>query len=187
MVKVFLCKVMAILEVIKMGNPTLRKQSKPVGKELLTKEFQCFLNDLVDTMRQYKGVGIAASQVNVLKRVFAMEVNENSRYPNKKNVPLCVVINPEIEFQGHELVDSWEGCLSIPGIRGKLKRHQKILLRGLNIKGVAFENELEGFPAIIAQHELDHLNGKLLVDRMDSMETLSFQKEYEEYWAKPKQ
>ena len=173
---------MAVLEIVKMGNPTLRKQSQAVGDELWSNEFQRFIDDLADTMRHNNGVGIAAVQVNKLKRVFIMEVDNNPRYSCKESVPLEIVINPEIIFLNMELVDSWEGCLSIPKIRGKLKRYNHILLKGLDRKGVAFEKELTGFPAIIAQHELDHLNGKLLIDRMDSMETLSFQEEYEKYW-----
>jgi len=111
-----------------------------------------------------------------------MEMKDNPRYPEKETFPLSVVINPEIEFLSEEKTDSWEGCLSIPGIRGQLKRYKHIKLRGLNRNGEKFETELNGFAAIVAQHELDHLNGILLIDRMASMETLTFQEEFETYW-----
>lgn len=173
---------MAVLEVIKMGNPILRQQSKEVGDELLSFEFQKFIDDLVHTMRHEDGAGIAAPQVATLKRVFTMEVSDNPRYPNRNKFPLYIVVNPEIEYLGTEMVDSWEGCLSIPNIRGKLKRYKRIKLKGLDRVGVPFEEELDGFAAIVAQHELDHLNGTLLIDRMDSLETLTFQEEYEKYW-----
>ncbi len=174
---------MAVLEVIKMGHPTLRKKSMPIDGELLSLEFQGFIDNLVYTMRDQNGAGIAAPQVNVLKRIFIMEMRNNPRYPDRTPFPLYIVINPEIELLGNTLVDSWEGCLSIPGIRGKLKRHKRIVLKGLNRKGKVFEEELDGFAAIVAQHELDHLNGILLIDRMNSMETLTFQDEYEKYWV----
>ena len=174
---------MKILDVIKMGNPVLRESSKPVGDELRSSEFQNFIDDLVHTMRTYNGVGIAAPQVGVSKRIFSIEVANNPRYPGKEAFPLCIVINPEIEFLDTKLIDSWEGCLSIPKIRGKLKRREKVLLKGLDREGNPFEEQLQGFPAIIAQHELDHLDGKLFIDRMESMETLSFQSEYEKYWV----
>ena len=173
---------MAILEVIKMGHPSLRKQSQEVGDELASFEFQKFIDDLIQTMRYQNGAGIAAPQVNTLKRVFTMEMKNNPRYPDRNTFPLCTVINPEIEYIDDQLVDSWEGCLSIPNIRGKLKRYQHIVLKGLDRKGIPIEKKLDGFAAIVAQHELDHLNGVLLIDRMDSMETLTFQDEYEKYW-----
>jgi len=173
---------MAIKEVIKMGNPLLRSRSEAVDIEILSREFQEFIDDLIDTMRSENGAGIAAPQIGILKRAFTMEVDSNPRYPEKESFPLVVAINPEIEFLSNEMVDSWEGCLSIPNIRGRLKRHQHIRLKATNRTGDLFETELTGFAAIVAQHELDHLNGTLLIDRMENMETLTFQEEYEKYW-----
>jgi peptide deformylase len=173
---------MAVLDVVKMGNPLLRKVSAPVGEELKTAPFQQTIDDMVATMRFQNGAGIAAPQVGILKRVFTMEMVENPRYPDKNPFPLYIVINPEIEILDETLVDSWEGCLSIPNIRGKLKRYKRVLLKATDRNGKLFQEELDGFAAIVAQHELDHLNGTLLIDRMDSMETLSFQEEYEKYW-----
>lgn len=173
---------MAVLDVLKMGNPLLREISIPIGDELKTPDFQQTIDDMLDTMRFQNGAGIAAPQVGILKRVFTMEVIENHRYPNKIPFPLYVAINPEIEVIDNTLVDSWEGCLSIPNIRGKLKRYKRILLTATDRHGNNYQEELSDFAAIVAQHELDHLNGTLLIDRMDSMETLTFQEEYDKYW-----
>lgn len=173
---------MAVLEVVKMGNPRLREVSLPVGNELKTPDFQQTINDMIATMRFHDGVGIAAPQVGLLKRVFTMEMVDNPRYPDKNAFPLCIAINPEIEILDTSLVDSWEGCLSIPNIRGRLKRYKTIVLKAIDREGNSFQETLEGFAAIVVQHELDHLNGTLLIDRMDSMETLTFQEEYEKYW-----
>lgn len=174
---------MGVLKVIKMGNPRLREVSGQVGlEEIQIAEFQKFIDDLVATMRFQNGAGIAAPQVDVLKRVFTMEMGDNPRYPDRGTFPLYTVINPEIEPISDTKVDSWEGCLSIPSIRGRLKRYERVKLLGLDRKGNHFEVQLDGFASVVAQHELDHLNGVLLIDRMDSMETLSFQDEYEKYW-----
>lgn len=174
---------MAVLPVIKMGNPRLREICEAIPEsEINTSEFQAFLDSLLATQREKDGAGIAAPQVAVLKRVFTMEMKNNPRYPDKGSFPLYFAINPEIEPISDERIDSWEGCLSIPGIRGRLKRFKKVTLKALDRNGKAYEVALDGFAAVVAQHELDHLNGKLLIDRMDSMETLSFQNEFEKYW-----
>lgn len=113
---------MPVLEVIKMGNPLLRNLSNNVSsKRIISEGFQNFIDDLIETMRFADGVGIAAPQVGILHRVFAMEMKNNPRYPDKENLPLRIVVNPEIKPLSAEQLDSWEGCLSIPGIRGRLK------------------------------------------------------------------
>ncbi|NNE78180.1 MAG: peptide deformylase [Pricia sp.] len=174
---------MPVLEVIKMGNPLLRNLSNNVSsKRIISEGFQNFIDDLIETMRSADGAGIAAPQVGISDRVFVMEMRNNQRYPDKENFPLRIVVNPEIKPLFTEQLDSWEGCLSIPGIRGRLKRYHKIQLKGLDRNGEKFETELSGFAAIVAQHELEHLNGILFVDRMDSMHPLTFQDEYEKYW-----
>lgn len=174
---------MSVLEVIKMGNPRLREVCSPISSsEINTPEFQKFVDDLIETQRAEDGAGIAAPQVDVLKRIFTMEMKENPRYPNKKSFPLVFAINPEIEPISNTKIESWEGCLSIPGIRGWLPRYEQIRLKALDRFGKPFTIALDGFAAIVAQHELDHLNGILLIDRMESMKTLSFQKEFEKYW-----
>ncbi|MFY0598174.1 MAG: peptide deformylase [Cyclobacteriaceae bacterium] len=176
---------MALLEIIKMGNPMLREISKEVSQEEISSaNFQTFIDDLVETMRFHSGAGIAAPQVGTLKRIFTMEMRENTRYPDKESFPLHIIINPNITFLNDHKTDSWEGCLSIPGIRGKLSRYERISLTGIDRAGNPIEKELEGFASIVAQHELDHLDGVLLIDRMESMHTLTFQDEYETYWLK---
>ena len=154
---------MSVLKVTKMGNPVLRKDCKPVKvSKIRTKKFQKFIDSMVDTMRDENGAGIAAPQVDVKKRVFVMEVQENPRYPNKDAFSLVVAINPELKPIGKKKVDSWEGCLSIPNIRGCLKRHAKVELKAFDRNGKAYTMKLKGFAAVVAQHELDHLNGTLL-------------------------
>lgn len=174
---------MAVRTVIKMGNPVLREVSQIVTvEEIISEYFQQFIDDLIATMRSEDGAGIAAPQIGILKRAFVMEMKDNPRYPDKEAFSLHVVINPEIEFLSEKEIDSWEGCLSIPGIRGRLKRHEYIKLKGLDRQGHAFEIVLNGFAAIVAQHEIDHLNGILLIDRMDSMDTLTCEEEFKRYW-----
>lgn len=174
---------MAKLPVVKMGNPLLRKRSEEVTlEEIQSEEFQKFIDDLIETMRDEHGAGIAAPQVGVLKRLFAIEMEKNPRYPDKESFPLGVAINPTIIAVDSDMQDSWEGCLSIPDIRGKLKRHSKIILNALDRTGKPFAKELSGFASVVTQHELDHLDGVLFIDRMKTMETLSFVEEFEEFW-----
>ncbi|MGK0365510.1 MAG: peptide deformylase [Saprospiraceae bacterium] len=174
---------MSVLKVTKMGNPVLRKICKPVQKsKIRNKKFQKLIDNMVATMRKEDGAGIAAPQVDVKKRIFVMEMQENPRYPSKNSFSLLVAINPKLRSIGKKKVDSWEGCLSIPAIRGCLKRYATVELKALDRNGKPYTKKLKGFAAVVAQHELDHLDGTLFIDRMKSMETLSFQKEYEAYW-----
>jgi len=171
------------LNIIKMGHPNLRKEAKLITADIIKSTlFQKFVDDLIFTMRKANGAGIAAPQVDALDRIFIMEMTENPRYPNKESFPLIVAINPTIKPLSDEKVDSWEGCLSIPGIRGRLLRYKNIRLMAQDRLGIPYEKELEGFAAIVAQHELDHLDGKLFIDRMDSMRYLAFESEYEQYF-----
>ena len=173
---------MAKLPVAKMGNPVLRRVSKHLfEKEITSEKFQDFIDDLIETMRAADGAGIAAPQVSALKRVFIMESVDNPRYPDKEAFPLCVAINPTVTPVGEEMTESWEGCLSIPGLRGKLQRHAKITLKALDRAGKPFEKELSGFAAVVAQHESDHLDGQLYIDKMEDLSQLTFDAEFEEY------
>lgn len=170
------------LEVIKMGHPTLREISKSISQEEVENiETQKFIDDLIETMKAQNGAGIAAPQVGVLKRIFIMECKNNPRYPDNNQFPLSVLINPEIIPLTEEKVESWEGCLSIPNVRGMLPRYQKVLLKGLDRNGKKYSKELDGFQAVVAQHELDHLDGILFIDRMEDMKHLSFLAEYMKY------
>lgn len=172
-----------VLDVIKMGNPILREVCQAIPLvDITNDELQTFIDDLIDTMRDKNGAGIAASQVGQLKRIFIMECDHNPRYPDRTDFALTVAINPTIKVVGDAMVDSWEGCLSIPGLRGMLPRSAKVELSAYDRQGNRFVRTIEGFEAVVAQHELDHLNGTLFVDRMKDMKYLTFQDEYVKYW-----
>ncbi len=174
---------MNTLSVIKMGHPNLRKIASPVPlDQLQSPRYQEFIDHLINTMRAEDGAGIAAPQVDVVERIFVMEVDNNPRYPDKPSFPLLVAINPEIKPIGTKQVESWEGCLSIPNIRGKLMRWAQVKITGYDRDGHFFEKELSDFAAVVAQHELDHLNGILFIDRMKDMKSLCFQAEYERFY-----
>jgi len=171
------------LSVIKMGHPNLRNSSQPIPlDQIQLSETQKFIDNLIATMRAEDGAGIAAPQVDILKRIFVMEVDNNPRYPDKKSFPLTIAINPEIIPLGKEKVESWEGCLSIPNIRGKLMRWATVQLSAYDRNGQHYQKKLTGFAAVVAQHELDHLNGILFIDRMDDLTTLSFREEYQRFF-----
>jgi peptide deformylase len=170
---------MAILKVAQIGNPALRRRSETVDEQTLgDRDFRRLIDDLVETMREYEGVGLAAPQVRVSLRLFVMEVAASERYPDIEPVPLTVVINPELQSRETEFVEDWEGCLSLAGLRGRVPRHPAVHLHGLNRSGEAVDLQLEGFPARIAQHETDHLNGTVFLDRMTDMSSLMDEEEY---------
>jgi len=173
---------MAILKVAQLGNPVLRSVSSEVSIDMInTSDFQRLVDDMVDTMREYDGVGLAAPQVHVGLRLFTMEVSSNPRYPNELNYPLTVIVNPTVTIIESELVDGWEGCLSIPGLRGLVPRIQALRVQGLDRYGKSIDLSLQGFPARIVQHETDHLNGNVYLDQMRNLTTLTFQREYERF------
>jgi peptide deformylase len=149
------------LEIITIGHPTLRLVAEKVSdSEIQSETFQTFLDDLIQTLKESGGVGIAAPQVNVSKRVFVMK--------SGISVPLTVVINPEVKYLTQfGTKKGTEGCLSIPGKRVKVKRYKKIHLSYLNRRGESVSEIAKGFKAIIAQHEFDHLNGVMIVDFFD--------------------
>jgi peptide deformylase len=164
---------MAILKVAQMGHPVLRQIAAPVSEEERTsKDFLAFCQDLYETMVEYNGVGIAAPQVHVPKRVVLAQLSDE-RGPE-------YLINPEIEVLDGPTMHTWEGCLSVEGIRGRVERPAHIRLRALGVDGGEKDYELEGFPAIVAQHECDHLDGVLYIDRADPL-SLAFLREYEQF------
>jgi peptide deformylase len=172
---------MSILKVARMGHPVLRRRARALDKgDLRRPELQKFFDDMIDTMHEYHGVGLAAPQVHEGLRVFVAMLDEE---PDEKSDAI-VVVNPEIAPHGTSVEEGWEGCLSIPDIRGMVPRHTDVTLRALDRNGKALEMRLSGFPARVAQHETDHLDGVLFFDRMRSMETLTFLEEYSRYWAK---
>ena len=175
-----LVRAMPVRKIIKMGHPTLRQRAKSLQKRDLTKaRFKNLLSDMVDTLRDYGGVGLAAPQIDESLRVVIIEIrNTNLRYGVQKLFPLTVLVNPEIELLDSQTAGFWEGCLSIPGMRGYVERPQNISVSFMDELGDFSTLDLHGFPATVLQHELDHLNGVLYVDRMKDLRSLSFEDEW---------
>ncbi len=176
---------MSLLKIVRLGHPALRKKSKAVGKaEVVLKKFQKFLDDLAFTCVKNKGAGIAAPQVGVNKRVIVVNVDpKNSRYPNRPAFPLTIVVNPRIIQRSKQIEEDWEGDLS-SNIRGLVPRAKTCTVIGLDRYGKKVTFKLSGFHARVFQHEIDHLDGKFLIDRVKKLETLSEINEWEKYWKK---
>lgn len=165
-----------------MGNPLLRKESQEVSEsELKTDFFSQLISDLKDSMDHYGGIGIAAPQIGVSKKVAIIELSPTNRYGEEISLPLTVFINPIIEVLNPEPKGYWEGCLSVPGLRGFVERPQHLRVTYLNPQGEKKVLEAKGFLATVVQHELDHLFGVLYVDRIKDPSLLSFQEEFEEF------
>ncbi|MEX2586765.1 MAG: peptide deformylase [Actinomycetota bacterium] len=173
---------MSILRVAQLGHPVLRAEAAPVSlAEIGSAELNRLIQDMIDTMRDYGGVGIAAPQVRVSKRLFIIEVRSADRYDNAERYPLTVVLNPTLSFPTDEQHSDWEGCLSAEGLRGLVPRYRHAHLEGLDETGAPLRRELKGFPAIVAQHEMDHLNGMVYLDHMKDMTSLMFLDELRRY------
>jgi peptide deformylase len=178
----------AVLEIVRIGDPVLRAVARPVPHdELATPGFQRFLDDLVETMRAANGAGLAAPQVGVSKRVFCVEVHDNPRYPYKPDIELRVLVNPELRALGGETFSSYEGCLSIPDLRGRLPRSLEIEVAYTDREGRSVAETVRGLSAGTFQHEQDHLDGVLFVDRVADTRTLTswdgFRRFHEETYA----
>jgi peptide deformylase len=172
---------MSILKVARMGHPVLRERAQPLDKsDIKSASFQKLVDDMIDTMHEYHGVGLAAPQVHEGLRLFVALLDED---PDAKS-EAAVIINPEIVPNGSAMEEGWEGCLSIPDIRGMVPRYTDILVRALDRHGRTIELPLKDFPARVAQHETDHLDGVLFFDRMKSMNSLTFLEEYSRFHAK---
>ncbi len=172
---------MSILKVARMGHPVLRRRGRALDRsDLKNPLLQKFFDDMIETMYQYNGVGLAAPQVHESLRVFVAMLDEE---PDEKS-EATVVINPEIIPSGTTVAEGWEGCLSIPDIRGRVPRHTEITLKALDRSGKSVELQLKGFSARVAQHETDHLDGVLFFDRMQSMQSLTFLEEFSRYWTR---
>ncbi len=177
---------MAILKVARLGHPVLRKKAKPVKKdEIRTHAFQKFIEDMIDTMHEHNGVGLAAPQVHVSKQIVVIEAGKNPRYPKAPKIPLLVLINPKLKIITREKESDWEGCLSIPDMRAKVPRYKKVIVHALNEKGDKISIKAHGFFARALQHEIDHLNGRVYVDRMSKRDfrTLTHLQEFQRYWS----
>ena len=176
---------MALLKIARLGHPVLRRQAQPVTPdELASPALQVFIDDMIETMRDGEGVGLAATQVHVLKRIILVEVKApNPRYPNQPDVPLTAIINPQVREHSADLEEDWEGCLSIPDLRGKVPRWRSLTLAGLDRTGREIVLNASGFFARVIQHEVDHLDGIVFPDRMRDFSTLSHLREYQKFWA----
>jgi peptide deformylase len=172
---------MAIRKVARLGHPVLRQVARQVPTAQITgPETKQLVRDLCETMIEYEGVGLAAPQVFESTRVFVMYAGGET---SEGQAPAPTVwINPEIKPLDTGLEQGWEGCLSIPDLRGLVPRHPRIEISGYDADGQHRRVEYEGFPAVVAQHEFDHLEGIVFLDRMDDFRTLAFLKEHERYW-----
>ncbi len=161
-----------------MGHPVLRRKARALDKgDIRSPEVQRLIDDMIDTMNEYHGVGLAAPQVHEDVRLFVAFVDEDP-----KADPIAI-INPEISPVGDEMELGWEGCLSIPDIRGRVPRYRRVVVKAYDREARRIEITATGFPARVVQHETDHLDGILFFDRMKSLESLTFLEEYSRYWA----
>jgi peptide deformylase len=164
----------AIRTVLKMGHPVLRQVALPVTA-FGTSELLELVRDMDDTMRALNGAGLAAPQIGVSLRVVIFEVTRNPRYPDAGEVPYTVLINPELTPLGDETEDGWEGCLSVPGLRGLVPRYRRLRYRGYDPNGLPIDRSVEGFHARVVQHEVDHLDGILYPMRLRSLHDLGYE------------
>lgn len=174
--------------VIRMGHPTLRQVAEQVKlEEIHTPEFKQLLVDMYDTMKVEGGIGIAAPQINVSKQVTLIELPENNeRYGDLQGSPLMIIINPELKMLTQEHQGFWEGCLSVPGLRGFVERPKKVQIDYINEAGEKKQIVAEDFLATVFQHELDHLFGKLYIDRITDTTKISYNEEYSTFVNPPK-
>ncbi len=176
---------MAILKVCRLGHPVLRRVAEAVSPDTIpTPAFQQFIDDMIETMHEYEGVGLAAPQVHVAKQVAVLEIEKHPRYPEAPTVPLTVLINPRVTVLSQETVDAWEGCLSIPDMRGVVPRYRELRVEALDRHGKPLSFTAKDFHARVIQHEYDHLQGKVYMDRMSSFATLTHLLEWQRYWLK---
>jgi peptide deformylase len=180
---------MSILKVARMGNPVLRRKAAPVPPgEIKSARIQRLIDDLFETMSEYSGIGLAAPQVHESVRVFVAGLRPSDTPPAElsgdSDMPFVVLVNPELTMTGETIEQGWEGCLSIPDVRGLVPRASEIKVDAYDRKGRRVQFAARGLPARVIQHETDHLDGVLFLDRMRSLETLTFMDEYHRYWTK---
>jgi peptide deformylase len=173
---------MAVRPILRMGHPLLLEVADAVT-EFNTPELDALVVDMLDTMHAADGAGLAATQIGVMQRVMIFGVDENPRYPDRDEIALTILVNPEIEYlldHGDEegaMEDDWEGCLSVPGMRGLVPRPRRIIYRGVDPQGKPIEREVDGFHARVVQHECDHLDGILYPQRIEDMSQFGFEEE----------
>jgi len=164
---------MAVRDILKMGDPRLLRIAPPVT-EFDTPALHALVADMFDTMAAANGAGLAAPQIGVDLQLVIFGFDRNERYPQAPAVPKTVLLNPVIEPLGEAIEEGWEGCLSVPGLRGVVPRFARIRYRGVDVQGRAIEREADGFHARVVQHECDHLIGRLYPTRMSDLTKLGF-------------
>ena len=167
---------MAAREVLRMGHPVLREKAKPI-EATGTPELRQLVADMKETMAAKNGAGLAAPQIGVSQRIVIFGVEKNPRYPDAEDVPFTVLVNPKITLLTRDVESDWEGCLSVPGMRGVVPRYTKLRYTGTDEEGNPIDRVAEGFHARVVQHECDHLDGILYPQRMQDMATFGFTKE----------
>lgn len=164
---------MAVLDIAQVGDPVLRAPTKELSpEELASPEIQGFIDDLVETMHAASGAGLAANQVRRSLRICAIEVGENPRYPYKPKIPLTILVNPVLTPVGDDTFVNYEGCLSVPDMRGEVERHAQVRVQAVDRHGSVIDTVMRGITAGTFQHEVDHLDGKLFLDRVQDSTTL---------------
>jgi peptide deformylase len=175
---------MSILKIARLGHPVLRKPAAPRSeKELKDNRIQTLIDDMVASMREYDGVGLAANQVHHSKQILVIESRKNPRYEDVKDIPLTILVNPTIVWYSDEVKEDWEGCLSVPYLKGKVERSMAIEVKAFDRKMQKNDFKTEGFLSVVIQHEMDHLNGKVFLDRMKDLSTLTHLEEFGRYWV----
>lgn len=164
---------MAVRRVLKMGEPLLRQVASPV--QSFDAQLASLVTDMDDTMRALSGAGIAAPQIGVSARVVIFELADNPRYPHLKPVPYTVLVNPLLTPLGPEQEEGWEGCLSVPGMRGRVARFRRLRYQGFDAHGAPIDRTVEGFHARVVQHEVDHLDGILFPQRVRDLRDFGFE------------
>ena len=174
---------MAILKVARLGHPVLRQKARAVPVDAVQgPEVQRLIDDMIETMREYDGAGLAANQVHTLLKIAVIEVQANPRYPDAPEIPLTVLVNPVVTAVAEEQEDGWEGCLSVPDMRGIVPRHTAVRLECLDREGRPLDVVAKDFFARVVQHETDHLNGIVYLDRMRDLSTLTHIAEWQKHW-----
>lgn len=169
---------MSILKVCHLGNPVLRMQAQRVPKDALASPaIQTLIDNMMQTMVEYYGVGLAAPQVHESLSIAVIE-----SHGRRGDIPMTVLVNPDVTILNEELIEDWEGCLSVPDLRGRVPRYRKLRVDALDRHGNKLEFTAEDFFARVVQHEFDHLMGKVYIDRMRDLQTLAHFAEFQRYW-----
>lgn len=173
---------MAIRKIATIGHPILRERARELTRdELAAPAMQTFIDDLVETMHDANGAGIAANQVYEPVRVCVIEIKDNPRYPYKPNYPLTILVNPVVTLLSEERFENYEGCLSVPNLRGRVKRSPHVRVTAWNRRGEPLDFEVKGITAGTFQHEVDHLDGKLFVDRVEDPTSFATWADFERF------